>query len=141
MMEKHADLRRHMMDICGLAPTLGDKDKAAIARIKNDQNLENGDKKAKIKALLNERMKESSLAISTCRKNKKDELRPYLEQRVDLKSACLISFKPDEELAGHPTKKARAWQRVKTLSNEERITLNRQLESRTCVDAISSPAA
>lgn len=136
-MEKSSSLRKQMMSICGIAPTLGDADKIAIDKIKNDQNMENGDKKSKIKDLLNARMQESSKAISLCRSEKKAELKPYIDLRNELKSDCLIKFKPYEEIAGLPTKKARAWQQVKTLTNEEKAELNKKLEAHTCTEALA----
>ena len=139
-MAKRIAIRKQMMNICGLKPALSEDDKEAIARIKGDKNLENNDKKSRIKALLNERMKERSQAINGCRRDKKVLLEPYVNQRNILKAACLISFKPDEEIAGHPTKKARAWQRIKTLTNEEKFALNKQLESTTCMDVLILPS-
>ncbi len=129
-------LRKGMMGICGVAPSLSVKDKATVSSIKSDSALDNSEKKSRIKALLNDRMQKNSNVISTCRSERKDELAPYFTQRESLKSSCLIIFKPDQEIAGLPTKKARAWQRVKTLTNEEKAALNKKLESRECNDAL-----
>jgi hypothetical protein len=135
--ERRTELRKRMMEICGKPNTLNDDDKSAIAQIRSDKKLDNSEKKLRIKTLLNDRMTKSSAAIDNCRKEKKTELRPPLEKRDHLKDACMIAFKPDQEIAGRATKKARAWQRVQTLTEEEKYELNRKLESKECLNALS----
>lgn len=135
--EKRGELRTQMMSICGVKPALSDDDKKTIGTIKTDTVLGNDEKKAKIKSLLNARMETNQRAIDSCKKDKADSLMPYSAETAALKVACMIQFKPDDELAGLPTKKARAWQRMKTLTNDEKVQITKKLESRECVIVLS----
>ncbi len=134
---KWREIRSKIAEICGISLALSAEDKHAIQEIKLNEQLDNDEKKKHIKAILGQLLSARRKVIKGCKNHKANLLAPFGDLSSSLQSACLINFKSDEELAGAPTKKARAWQRVNTLTADEKARLNKRLESSECEAALA----